>query len=193
MRSTPLSPLFFFHPEFILLAAARAACGLALLRPRKTAGACLLNGGYMFFRTGRTRFPPGSRVNGAGLGRALERIELDLPRDRHARAAMEAYADSCASELPWLSEALRLSPFGRAERLTQCSSTVLRVFVTAQARAAVQPDYAHAAWEHVRSHLTALLSAPAFAQVPTQAPAGDANAHDATPPAHESGLTPHQS
>jgi hypothetical protein len=53
---------------------------------------------------------------------------------------------------------LRLSRFGRAERLTQCSSTVLRVFVTAQARAATQPDYAHVAWEHVRSQLTALLS-----------------------------------
>jgi hypothetical protein len=112
----------------------------------------------MFFRTGRIRFPPGSRVKDAGAGRDLDRIELDLSRDRHARAAMEAYADSCAAELPWLSEALRFSRFGRAERLTQCSSTVLRVFVTAQARAAAQPDYAHAAWEHVRSHLTALVS-----------------------------------
>ncbi|HEY4803323.1 MAG TPA: hypothetical protein VIH96_11965 [Paraburkholderia sp.] len=112
----------------------------------------------MFFRTRRMRFPPGSRVDGAKVGRDFERIELDLSRDRHARAAMEAYADSCAAELPWLSEALRLSRFVRAERSTQCSSTVLRVFVTAQARAAAQPDYAHAAWEHVRSHLSALLA-----------------------------------
>ena len=112
----------------------------------------------MFFRSGRMRFPPGSRVDGPDGGREFDHIELDLARDRHARAAMEAYADSCAAELPWLSEALRLSRFGAAERLTQCSSTVLRVFVMAQSRAAVQPDYAHAAWEHVRSHLTALLS-----------------------------------
>lgn len=112
----------------------------------------------MFFRSGRMRFPPGSRVDGPEGSREFERVELDLARDRHARAAMEAYADSCAAELPWLSEALRLSRFVAAERLTQCSSTVLRVFVTAQARAAVQPDYAHAAWEHVRSHLTALLA-----------------------------------
>lgn len=112
----------------------------------------------MFFRSGRMRFPPGSRVEGPDGGGEFERVELDLARDRHARAAMEAYADSCAAELPWLSEALRLSRFVAAERLTQCSSTVLRVFVTAQSRAAVQPDYAHAAWEHVRSHLTALLA-----------------------------------
>ncbi len=112
----------------------------------------------MFFRSGRMRFPPGSRVDGPDSGREFDRIELDLARDRHARAAMEAYADSCAAELPWLSEALNLSRFGAAERLTQCSSTVLRVFMTAQSRAALQPDYAHAAWEHVRSHLTALLA-----------------------------------
>ncbi|WP_321927316.1 peptidase [Paraburkholderia guartelaensis] len=104
------------------------------------------------------RFPPGSRGDGPDGGREFDRIELDLARDRHARAAMEAYADSCAAELPWLSEALHLSRFVAAERLTQCSSTVLRVFVMAQSRAAAQPDYAHAAWEHVRSHLTALLS-----------------------------------
>ncbi|WP_052409445.1 hypothetical protein [Paraburkholderia oxyphila] len=112
----------------------------------------------MFFRFGSMRFPPGSRVNGSGRSRDLERIELDLARDRHARAAMEAYADSCEAELPWLSEALRQSRFGRSDRLTQCSSTVMRTFVFAQARAAVQPDYAHAAWEHVRAQLAALLA-----------------------------------
>lgn len=141
----------------------------------------------MFFRSGRMRFPPGSRVDGAGVGRELDRIELDLSRDRHARAAMEAYADSCAAELPWLSEALRLSRFGRSERLTQCSSTVLRVFVQAQARAASQPDYAHAAWEHVRSHLTALLAG--LPQTADETAAGDTNARgaadDAGAHAHE--------
>lgn len=112
----------------------------------------------MFFRSGSMRFPPGSRVNGSGRGRDLERIELDLARDRHARAAMEAYADSCEAELPWLSEVLRDSRFGRSDKLTQCGSTVLRAFVLAQARAAVQPDYAHAAWEHVRVQLAAELA-----------------------------------
>ncbi|MFX1765044.1 hypothetical protein PWP93_21145 [Paraburkholderia sp. A1RI-2L] len=112
----------------------------------------------MFFRSGSMRFPPGSRVNGSGRNRDLDRIELDLARDRHARAAMEAYADSCEVDLPWLSEALRQSRFGRSDKLTQCSSTVLRTFVLAQARAAAQSDYAHAAWEHVRGQLAALLS-----------------------------------
>ncbi|WP_433704886.1 hypothetical protein [Paraburkholderia sacchari] len=114
----------------------------------------------MFFRSGSMRFPPGSRVNGSGRNRNrdLDRIELDLARDRHARAAMEAYADSCEAELPWLSEALRQSRFGRSDMLTQCSSTVLRAFALAQARAAAQSDYAHAAWEHVRGQLAALLS-----------------------------------
>lgn len=112
----------------------------------------------MFFRSGRIVFPPASRPNVAETGHGIERVELDLARDRHARAAMEAYADSCAADLPWLAETLRTSRFGRSARLTQCSPTVLRVFVAAQARAAAQPDYAHAAWEHVRAHLTALLS-----------------------------------
>lgn len=113
--------------------------------------------GRMFFRFGTLRLPPASRVEGGG--RAFGRVELDLVRDRHARSAMEAYADACEAGMPWLAEALRESPFGRSERLTQCPATVLRVFVLAQARAAVQPDYAHGAWEHVRRQLTALLSA----------------------------------
>jgi hypothetical protein len=112
----------------------------------------------MFFRTGSIRFPPGSRLSGASRSRDLERIELDLARDRHARAAMEAYADSCEAELPWLSEVLRQSRFGRPEKLTNCSSTVLRAFVLAQSRAAIQADYAHAAWEHVRVQLAAVLA-----------------------------------
>lgn len=123
----------------------------------------------MFFRSGSMRFPPGSRVNGSSRSRDLDRIELDLARDRHARAAMEAYADSCEAELPWLSEALRQSRFGREDKLTLCSSTVLRAFVLAQTRAAAQPDYAHAAWEHVRVQLAALLGG---------APAAEPAAHD---------------
>ncbi|WP_411191358.1 hypothetical protein [Paraburkholderia sp. B3] len=128
----------------------------------------------MFFRFGRLRFPPASRVEGDG--RAFGRVELDLVRDRHARSAMEAYADACEADMPWLAEALRQSPFGRSERLTQCPATVLRVFVLAQSRAAVQPDYAHAAWEHVRKQLTALLSARPEAENEAE--------QDAPPPGH---------
>lgn len=137
----------------------------------------------MFFRSGSMRFPPGSRVNGSGRSRDLDRIELDLARDRHARAAMEAYADSCEAELPWLSEALRQSRFGRSDKLTQCSSTVLRTFVLAQARAAVQPDYAHAAWEHVRAQLAALLAGAPLAE-----PAEQAARREAQPAAARDGM-----
>jgi hypothetical protein len=132
----------------------------------------------MFFRFGTLRLPPASRVESGG--RAFGRVELDPTRDRHARAAMEAYADASEADMPWLAEALRQSPFGRSERLTQCPATVLRVFVRAQARAAVQPDYAHAAWEHVRKQLTALLSARPEAEneVEQEAGAPDAAARE---------------
>jgi hypothetical protein len=110
----------------------------------------------MFFRFGTLRLPPDSKVEGGKRG--LGRVELDPGRDRHARAAMEAYADACEADMPWLAEALREAPTARPDRLTHCSATVLRVFVIAQTRAAAQPDYAHAAWEHVRVQLTALLA-----------------------------------
>ncbi|WP_322013722.1 hypothetical protein [Paraburkholderia sp. J12] len=121
----------------------------------------------MFFRFGTLRLPPDSRVEGGRRG--LGRVELDPARDRHARAAMEAYADSCEPDMPWLAEALREAPTARPDRLTHCSSTVLRVFVIAQARAAAQPDYAHAAWEHVRVQLTALLAGIAPPQTDMEA------------------------
>ncbi|NLP64668.1 hypothetical protein [Paraburkholderia sacchari] len=46
----------------------------------------------MFFRSGSMRFLPGSRVNGSGRNRDLDRIELDLARDRHAGDADETNA-----------------------------------------------------------------------------------------------------
>ncbi|WP_042296078.1 hypothetical protein [Paraburkholderia bannensis] len=135
----------------------------------------------MFFRSGSIRFPPGSRVSDTSRSHNLDRIELDLVRDRHARAAMEAYADSCEAELPWLSEVLRQSRFGRSEKLTQCSSTVLRAFVLAQSRAAVQADYAHAAWEHVRVQLVAVLAGLPQAGAQGAGTGGSADPADGTP------------
>ena len=90
--------------------------------------------------------------------RRSARIELDPGNDRHARAAAEAYADSCAADMPWLAEWLR--DCGRTEAgLTNCASTVRRVFGLAQQWAAHEPDYAHAAWEHVKAGLDAALLA----------------------------------
>lgn len=69
------------------------------------------------------------------------------------RAALEAYADSSAAEMPWLAEWMREALGGPQPDLTRCAATVERVFDLAQAWAAGQPDYAGAAWEHVRASL----------------------------------------
>jgi hypothetical protein len=45
----------------------------------------------------------------------LRYVTLDLASDSHARAAIEAYADSCAVELPWLADILR----ARLEKLNR--------------------------------------------------------------------------
>jgi len=38
---------------------------------------------------------------------SLRYVTLDLASDSHARAAIEAYADSCAVKTPWLADILR--------------------------------------------------------------------------------------
>ncbi len=113
----------------------------------------------MFFRPGTTRLPFRTNDRARKTGRRLQRIELDPATDAHARAAIEAYADSCALEMPWLAELLRASAAREHGEITHCAATTMRVFVLAQEWAAGQPDYAHAAWEHVRTHLDAALRA----------------------------------
>jgi len=61
----------------------------------------------MFFRPGTTRIPFRTNEQKRKAVRRLQRIELDPANDRHARAAVIAYADSCAQEMPWLAELLR--------------------------------------------------------------------------------------
>jgi hypothetical protein len=112
----------------------------------------------MFFRPGTTRIPFKVNEQQRKAGRRLQRIELDLANDRHALAAVEAYADSCALEMPWLAELLRETLTRRSDDLSGCAATVQRVFGLAQDWAAAQPDYAHGAWEHVRIHLDAALT-----------------------------------
>ena len=112
----------------------------------------------MFFRPGTTRIPFKVNEQQRKIGRRLQRIELDPANDRHARAAVEAYADSCALEMPWLAELLRETVAHGSGDLSACPATVRRVFGLAQDWAAAQPDYAHGAWEHVRIHLDAALN-----------------------------------
>ncbi|KVE29245.1 hypothetical protein WS67_05120 [Burkholderia singularis] len=106
----------------------------------------------MLFRSGAIRIPfePNSKM----LHRTnMQRVELDPAQDRHARAALEAYADSSASDMPWLAEWMRVALGSPEPELTRCAATVERVFDLAHAWAADQPDYARAAWEHVRGRL----------------------------------------
>jgi hypothetical protein len=109
----------------------------------------------MLFRLRPTRIPFKPNGQKRKLG---QRIELDLSNDRHARAAVEAYADSCSVEMPWLAELLRHSATQSSDDLSLCAATVRRVFGLAQDWAASQPDYARNAWEHVRIHLEAALN-----------------------------------
>ncbi|MEW6339739.1 MAG: hypothetical protein RXR20_19115 [Paraburkholderia sp.] len=109
----------------------------------------------MLFTLHTTRIPFKRNEQKRKLG---QRIELDLSNDRHARAAAEAYADSCSIEMPWLAELLRHSATQGSDDLSLCAATVRRVFGLAQDWAASQPDYARNAWEHVRIHLEAALN-----------------------------------
>jgi hypothetical protein len=112
----------------------------------------------MFFRPRTTRIPFRANEQKRKVGRRLQRVELDLTSDRHARAAIDAYADSCAVEMPWLAELLRESAAHGTGDLSACAATIRRVFGLAQDWAAEQPDYAQSAWEHVRIHLEAALN-----------------------------------
>jgi hypothetical protein len=115
----------------------------------------------MFFRPRTTRIPFDASAPGRGAKRRLQRIEMDVADDAHARAAIEAYADSCAADMPWLAEWLREAAGPGARELGHCGATVRRVFGLAQRWAAARPDYAHGAWEHVRGHLEAALNSRA--------------------------------
>ncbi|HKT64364.1 peptidase [Burkholderia sp. 22313] len=118
----------------------------------------------MSFRPGTIRSPAAAECSAPARAAGLSRIELDPQQDRHARAALEAYADSAAAEMPWLAESLgeRLRDAARHDGagFTYCGATVERVFEFAQAWAASQPDYAAPAWERVRGQLRRMLEQP---------------------------------
>ena len=111
----------------------------------------------------------------------LRYVTLDLASDSHARAAIEAYADSCAAELPWLADILRarLERLNRsAERaqdkfaglqaglqedeyapmpLTYCEQTARRLIAFACMCARAREDYSDAAWDHVMKSFDRML------------------------------------
>jgi len=111
----------------------------------------------------------------------LRYLTLDLASDSHARAAIEAYADSCAAELPWLADILR-SRLERLNRsvdrvqdrfpgfqaglqedeaapmpLTYCGQTARRLIAFACMCARAREDYSDAAWDHVMKSFDRML------------------------------------
>ncbi|KVN29218.1 hypothetical protein WJ63_11265 [Burkholderia pyrrocinia] len=118
----------------------------------------------MPFRPGTNRSPSEAEHIAPARASGASRIELDPQRDRHARAALEAYADSVAAEMPWLAEWLRETAPDGEPGITHCAATVERVFDLAHAWAASQPDYAGAAWERVRGQLLRMLRQPELRQ-----------------------------
>ncbi|WP_322025007.1 peptidase [Burkholderia sp. BCC1977] len=118
----------------------------------------------MSFRPGTIRSPSAAECIAPARAAGLSRIELDPQQDRHARAALEAYADSAAAEMPWLAESLDERLRGAAQDdgagFTYCGATIERVFDLAHAWAANQPDYAAPAWERVRGQLERMLQQP---------------------------------
>ncbi|SOE94919.1 hypothetical protein SAMN05414139_07765 [Burkholderia sp. D7] len=107
----------------------------------------------------------------------LRYVTLDLASDSHARAAIEAYADSCSAELPWLADILRarLERLNRsADRaqdqfaglqeddaaampLTYCEHTARRLMAFACMCARAREDYSDAAWDHVMKSFDRML------------------------------------
>ena len=112
---------------------------------------------------------------------SLRYVTLDLASDSHARAAIEAYADSCAVELPWLADLLRtrLEKLNRSVDRTQnrfrgfqaghqeaetapmpltyCEQTARRLIVFACMCARAREDYSDAAWDHVMKSFDRML------------------------------------
>jgi hypothetical protein len=111
----------------------------------------------MRFRPGVTRISPDTERTAHARTSGLGCVELDPRQDRHARAALEAYADSVATEMPWLAEWLRAAVPAPQPGVTYCAATVVRLFGAARGWAARQPDYAADAWDRVGSQLAEML------------------------------------
>lgn len=120
----------------------------------------------------KSKIQPGQSID------SLRYVTLDLALDSHARAAIEAYADSCAAGTPWLADILRarLERLDRpAERtqdrfagfredeatsmpLTYCEQTARRLMTFACMCARAREDYSDAAWDHVMKSFDRMLA-----------------------------------
>jgi len=122
-----------------------------------------------------------SKIRQGQSADSLRHVTLDLALDSHARAAIEAYADSCAAELPWLADILRarLEKLNRSTGriqdqftnlhaelqeddaapmpLTHCEQTARRLMAFACMCARAREDYSGAAWDHVMKSFDRML------------------------------------
>ncbi|CAB3753542.1 hypothetical protein LMG29739_01759 [Paraburkholderia solisilvae] len=142
----------------------------------------------MLFKSKTMSIPFDFQESGESPPGCVQRIEFDLSSDRHALSAVEAYADACEHDMPWLSAQLRTqlqtqlrtrlqtqphsSHTAPDDRATRCGQTVLRVFSLARAWAADKPDFSNPAWEHVQISLKAAIAHLSAERVPDDA--GDA-------------------
>ncbi|MDR3399885.1 MAG: hypothetical protein P4M06_20270 [Pandoraea sp.] len=89
---------------------------------------------------------------------ASQHVVLDPARDPFARVAVEAYAEACASEQPWLAEALQRQ-YQLAGGTPSSAAALWRTFHEAQRQARDGESYDEAAWTHVALHLCGVLGA----------------------------------
>ncbi|EON14320.1 MULTISPECIES: hypothetical protein [Pandoraea] len=85
-------------------------------------------------------------------------VVLDPAGDPYARVAVEAYADACAHEQPWLAEALQRQ-YQLAGGTPSSAAALWRAFHEAQRQAREGDSYDEAAWTHVALHLCEVLGA----------------------------------
>jgi len=131
----------------------------------------------MLNKSGRGPLAWKSKIRPEQSADSLRYVTLDLASDSHARAAIEAYADSCAAEIPWLADILRarLEKLNRSvdrtqDRfagidedesvpmpLTHCEQTARRLIAFACMCARAREDYSDAAWDHVMKSFDRML------------------------------------
>jgi len=90
--------------------------------------------------------------------RARQPVVLDPAGDPYARVAVEAYAEACAQDQPWLAEALQRQ-YQLAGGTPSSAAAIWRTFHNAQQLARDGDNYDEAAWTHVALHLCGVLGA----------------------------------
>ncbi|WP_353191023.1 hypothetical protein [Pandoraea pnomenusa] len=85
-------------------------------------------------------------------------VVLEPAADPYARVAVEAYAQACAHEQPWLAEALQRQ-YQLAGGTPSSAAALWRAFHEAQQLARQGDAYDESAWTHVALHLCGVLGA----------------------------------